>query len=89
MENNKKDHFYTTVWLIIRIIIGFGANIFTSYWLVRGFKNPEIIGFVKDHSGNFIQPDTLLLQITGYLMLLLIHVIILFGLIYKCKSWLT
>jgi hypothetical protein len=70
----------------IRIIVLFISNMFTSYWLIRGIQNPDIIGFVKDHYENNIQPDTFILQVSGWLILFAGHICIIIYLIYKLNG---
>jgi len=70
---------------IIKIILLFLANIFTSYWLVRGLQDPEVIGFIKSPTGQIIQPDTFVLQMAGFLLLFFVHACIILYLGFKVK----
>ena len=69
----------------MKIVLAILGNIFTSYWLIRGIQEPEKIGFVKDQHGALIQPDSIIMQITGWLLLLYLHAYILYYLYSKLK----
>lgn len=63
-------------WVVTLIL--FSINLFTGHWLIQGFRDPEVIGFVKEQDGTFIQPDTTILQISGWALLFFIHVAVLY-----------
>lgn len=68
-------------WIVVLIL--FSINIFTGHWLVRGLQNPEVIGFAKKQDGTTIQPDTAVLQISGWAILFFIHVAVF---CFLCKA---
>lgn len=71
---------------IVKIILAVGANLFTSYFLIRGIQDPEIIGYIKEYHGVVVQPGTLFLQIAGFLILGFAHTFILTYLVHKLNK---
>ena len=67
----------------MKIVLAICGNILTSYLLIAGLRNPEMIGFVKNHNNTFIQPDTIILQVCGWLFMMCLYLIITTYLISK------
>ena len=67
----------------MKILLALLGNVFTSYLLIEGLKRPAMIGFVKNSNGSFIQPDTIMLQIVGWTLILICYLIITAYLILK------
>lgn len=66
MENNK--WYNTRKWLVMLLF-----NNFLCYCIVQGIKDPNIVGFVTDHYGTYIEPDTTLVRIAGFAIAFLFY----------------
>lgn len=70
----------------MKTVLAILGNIFTSYLLIAGWKTPEMIGFVKNNDGSFIQPDTCIIQCAGWFFMFCVYVLATLYLVFKINN---